>query len=114
VSGGPEVRRQRPLLTATALHIAELLTGGVSAQRILAIGAYRTAWGPDDVQYVAAWLAYQQRQRASEAECGTESGYKRHRRKHEAVCDLCRDACNAARRRQQATSEPRRREVAAS
>jgi len=101
-------------LTATDLHIAQLLTGGVSAQRILAIGAYRSAWGPDDVAYVHAYLtaraverevererlaAEQQRDRPikSRAGCGTTAGAQRHVRHHERLCEPCRVAANAYR-----------------
>jgi len=91
-------------LTGTDLQIAHLLTAGVSARRILAIGRYRNSWTPDDVAYVHAYLAHQHRQRATEAECGTESGYKRHRRKHETVCDACREGRNTARREQRAVA----------
>ena len=82
-------------LTATDLHIAELLTGGVSAQRILAIGRHRRSWGPDDIAYVHAYLtdraverevererlaAEQQRDRPvkTRAGCGTTAGAQRH------------------------------------
>jgi hypothetical protein len=76
-------------LTATDLHIAQLLTGGVSVQRILAIGRYRASWGPDDVAYVHAWLAARAR---PQPECGTAEGWALHRQRHERVCDDCRAA----------------------
>jgi hypothetical protein len=100
-------------LTATDLHIAQLLTGGVSVQRILAIGRYRAAWGPDDVAYVRGWLAdrtvereverdrlaaEQQRERPPtirHAQCGTTAGARKHQRDHERLCEPCRVARNA-------------------
>ncbi len=37
--------------------------------------------------------------RVNEAECGTTSGYQKHRLRGEATCDDCREAANAANRR---------------
>ena len=98
-------------LTATDLHIAELLTGGVSAQRILAIGQYRTAWGPQDVAYVHAYLTVRDAERQAEEdridreaqaehgrkggrprlpiEHGTPRGYYQHRTRRKRACDEC-------------------------
>ena len=73
-------------LTGTDLQIAHLLTGGVSIDRILAIGRYRGAWGPQDVAYVHHILTEQQR---PEPQCGTVEGWALHRQKHERVCDDC-------------------------
>jgi len=104
-------------LTGPDMHIAELLTGGVSMQRILAIGRFRRSWGPQDVARVHAWM--QERDARSKAElaqiaelrpvvpsvarCGTEAGAKRHYRKHEKVCTACRIAANDARRKREAS-----------
>jgi len=95
-------------LTATDLHIAELLTGGVSAQRILAIGQYRTAWGPQDVAYVHAYLTVRDAERQAEQaeprppvreECGEYRGVSMHKRRGEPVCDPCREAQSAYQQR---------------
>ena len=91
-------------LTAIDLEIAARLQAGHPLPHIVHVGWYRTAWTEADVARIAAYLAHQNRQRATVAECGTESGYKRHRRKHETVCDACREGRNTARREQRAAA----------
>jgi hypothetical protein len=45
---------------------------------------------------------FQWRRKFPIPQCGTEAGYKRHKRQHESICDPCRRAMNTANRQRRA------------
>lgn len=68
-----------------------------------------------EAEALAARLRRRRRRAYAEIQCGTLSGYERHRKSHEVPCDPCRDAYNTWRRerRRAAKRQEQRQEVAA-
>ncbi len=64
--------------------------------------------GEDDVDRARATGHRPRRLRTTRtpASCGTEAGYKRHRRDGEETCQFCRDALAAVQRRREAARRP--------
>lgn len=97
-----------PGATVRDSQILELLRGNTGIDRIVAIGKHRGTWTAKNVADVITdhYTPNRRKLRAVQppthrriAECGTPSGYRRHRRLHEPVCDPCRTANNVASRR---------------
>ncbi|MCW2902435.1 MAG: two component transcriptional regulator, LuxR family, partial [Streptosporangiaceae bacterium] len=103
----------QPGMSVRDSQILELLRAKVDVQRVVEIGAWRSAWTPQHVARMVAEHFTPQRSGKQQppvqarkpakpptpvrpvADCGTIGGYARHKRRKEKPCGPCREARNA-------------------